>query len=210
MVAARYYHQRLEPLLETGGRIILQWSCQWCYYVSCPANARVGSGKANTSTPVLNMISNRDPYFGPTNDSIAWQVAHGTGGYGATGMAETGNCFNQLKDQGFQHAYVVEDAASPYHGLTETTGNLVRAVLASFLANPRSSSVLSNLGSGPEGADLCTELAIQGDGLMYSRCHELGPEQDVPGKNVSQCAYQSYEYHRQYYFRGTREACARV
>ncbi|CAK0873082.1 unnamed protein product [Prorocentrum cordatum] len=135
LVAARYYHPRLEPLLRSGGRLVLQWSCEWCYYISCPGNAQIGGGRADVEVPVLNAISHVDSFFGPANNSVAWKVASAPGGYGA--RPPTGNCLAQLRSQGVRHGYVVSDVGSEYHGLTETSGNLVRALLFGFMADPR-------------------------------------------------------------------------
>ncbi|CAE8640453.1 unnamed protein product, partial [Polarella glacialis] len=214
MVAARYYHPKLEPLLESGGRVILQWNCEFCYYVSCPKNALVGSGKANLSTPVLSLISYVDPFFGaqgPEEASNAWGVANGPGGYGVTGASATGNCFAQLQAQGFKHAYVLTDFSSQYHGLTVTSGNLVRATLLSFLATPRSPKVMTKLGNGPEGAKLCDlQFAGPQGGQVLGSCKELGSEELIPGDLMPKCAYKSYNYHKQFYLLGEFEECARL
>ncbi|CAE8632314.1 unnamed protein product [Polarella glacialis] len=214
MVAARYYHPKLEPLLESGGRVILQWNCEFCYYVSCPKNALVGSGKANLSTPVLSLISYVDPFFGaqgPEDASIAWGVANGPGGYGVMGASATGNCFAQLQAQGFKHAYVLTDFSSHYHGLTVTSGNLVRATLLSFLATPRSPKVMTKLGNGPEGAKLCDlQFAGPQGGQVFGSCKELGSEELIPGDLMPKCAYKSYNYHKQFYLLGEFEECARL
>lgn len=211
MVAARYSHPRLEPLLERGGRIILQWSCEFSYYVSCPLHAQIGGGgKANISTPVLNMIAEKDPYFGaqgPDNASIAFAVANGAGGYGVKGAAETGNCFSQFNAQGLQHAYAITVISSD-HGLTMNTGNLVRSALFSFLANPRSSKALTQLGFGREGAGICNFDSISGAGKIHGRCTELGRKRPVPGTMMPKCAYKNYSYHTQFYFKGEFETCA--
>lgn len=210
MVAARYYHSLLEPILERGGRIILQWSCEFSYYMSCSQHAQVGGGRANVSTPVLNMIAEKDPFFsalGPANSSIAYAVANGPRGYGDKGSAQSGNCFTQFNAQGFRHGYAITVISSD-HGLTMETGNLVRAALFSFLANPRSSKALTQLGFGREGAGICRFDPIGSAGNLHGRCAELGREGVVPGTTMPGCAYKNYSYHTQFYFKGEFETCA--
>ncbi|CAK0854403.1 unnamed protein product, partial [Prorocentrum cordatum] len=195
MVAARYYHPKLEPLLQAGGRVVLQWGCGWDYYVSCPSNAQIGGGRADvSSTPVLNAISHVDPFFGPTESSVAWKVANAPGGYGA--RPPSGNCMAQLGAQGIRHGYVVSDVGSEYHGLTETSGNLLRALLFGFLAAPRSPSLLSRLRE--EGGRGCANESVT-DGLRFAECSELGPGETVPGAEMPECAWPDYDYHLEYY-----------
>jgi hypothetical protein len=194
MVAARYYHPKLEPLLQTGGRVVLQWGCEWCYYVSCPGNAQIGGGRADVRTPVLNAISHVDSFFGPSENSVAWKVANASGGYGAWPL--TGNCMAQLVAQGIRHGHVVSDVGSEYHGLTETSGNLLRALLFRFLAAPRSSSLLSRLRD--EDGRGCANESVA-DGLRFAECSELGPGEPVPGAQMPKCAWRDYDYHLEYY-----------
>merc|ERR1712032_209064 len=124
------------------------------------------------------------------------------GGYGATPL--TGTCLAQLKAQGFTHGNVVSVVSSDYHGLTETSGNLLRALLFGFLAAPRSSSLIKELGSntGPDKAEPCTSQSQDG-GLRYAVCSELGPGGLVPGTEMPECAWQGYDYHVEYYLPDT-------
>lgn len=208
MSAGRYYHERLERLLESGGRMLFAWSCQWCYYVSCPANARVGAGKAKRSTPVLSMISPTDPYFGPQDGSIAHFVANANGGYGETGAAETGNCFNQLASHDFEHAYVVVDLDAPGHGLVDPSSNLVRAAMATFMSGGHLGKVLDRLHVAPGGKKACsnTRRSMPYGGTLYAECRELvGPDAPTHEKKPEECP--APREFKQYYMPVEVEQC---
>jgi len=206
MAAARYYHPQLEPLLTTGGRIIMQWSCEFNYFVSCPANARIGGGKADKSTPILNMISDKDPYFAAHRSSIASKVSSASGGYGRHKL--TGNCFAQVEDQDLENAVVFDMMHTEYHGLTVNTGNFVRAALRGFVASPRQFAEKASVEFGSHGNNLCFMVKKQG-GRLYGVCTELGTEHTVNASEVSDCAYSKYKFHKQYYGYGEHEFCAR-
>jgi len=208
MAAARYYHPELEPLLAAGGRIILQWSCEFNYFLSCPENARIGAGKANKSTPILNMISDQDPFFAAHGSSIATSVSRAEGGYGKTNL--TGNCFAQVEDQGLENAVVFDLLNTEYHGLTVNTGNFVRAALKGFVASPQRYAEQAAENFGPQGNGLCTVVRQSNSGKrFYGYCRELGNEQDVNASEVSACAYPKYKLHKQYYSYGVNEFCSR-
>lgn len=201
MVAARYYHPKLEPLLERGGRIVLQWGCEWSYYVSCPQNALVGGGSnINLSTPILNLVSYKDPFFGPKNNSVAYKVANGQGGYGEKSVR--GTCFPQLQAQGFEHGYVVQDTGSKYHGLTETTPNLIRAAFRTFMQSPRSNTFFTN----PPWIT-CKDQRQEG-GVYFAKCMETGSWRQRDGDIVSNCSHAKWKYVKHYSPPGELEACA--
>jgi hypothetical protein len=152
----------------------------------------------------LNVISHVDNFFGPTGSgSVADRVASAAGGYGRKGL--TGNCFAQLQERGFVNAYVINDISSPYHGLTETSGNLLRSLLVAFLSQPKSSSLLDAF--GPQGAKVCTVVHQEGN-LHLADCSELGDEECLPGSYMPECAYSEYRYHTQYHLLGSFEQCA--
>jgi len=202
MAAARYSNPELEKLLASGGRIILQWSCESNYYTSCSEDAGVGGAK---STPILNMISAHDPYFSASPESVAFKVANDPRGYGQWPL--TGNCFAKLLDQGFENATVIVLAHTIYHGLTVNTANVARALMKAFLAEPRNFQHMALEHFGRSGNELCTELQ-RSQGRTLLRCHELGSESSVHASEVSSCAYQRYELHKEYYEYGTYEMCA--
>mmetsp|Transcript_35195 Transcript_35195/g.74926 ORF Transcript_35195/g.74926 Transcript_35195/m.74926 type:complete len:508 (+) Transcript_35195:95-1618(+) len=206
MAASRYHHPELEELLKSGGRIILQWSCEKNYFVSCEANARIGSGHANSDTPILNMISAKDPFFA-TSASIASEVANAAGGYGSNNL--TGNCFAEAARQGFSKVTVMNFLNTEYHGLTVDTGNLVRVALKAFLRDPTSfaaSRVVPEFGR--DGAGLC-EVVKHLPGMIELNCTELGDEARVNASEVSDCSYPTYRFHHQYYDLGVHEICGR-
>lgn len=202
MVAARYSNPELEKLLASGGRIILQWSCESNYYTSCSENAGVGGAK---STPILNMISAQDPYFAASPESIAFKVTNDPRGYGQWPL--TGNCFAKLLDQGFENATAIVLAHTIYHGLTVNTANVARALMKTFLAEPRNFQHMALELFGRSGNELCAELQ-RSQGQTLLSCQELGSENNVHASEVSACAYQSYEFHKEYYEYGTYEMCA--
>eukprot|EP00392_Amoebophrya_sp_AT5.2_P018960 g19629.t1 len=147
MVASRYYHENMESLL--AGRIIIAWSCEYNYFLSCRENAAIGEGHANQDTPVLNMIARKDNFFGEEKSkSVADIVANGSkedkkdGGakeeqrYGETGGRLTGICFPQANRQQLTHLVSMQMHHTDAHGLTEHAGNLVRAAMYSFVKEP--------------------------------------------------------------------------
>lgn len=207
MAAARYYNPELEVLLKSGGRIILQWSCEWNYYVSCPANARIGGGSADMDTPILNMISPHDPYFAADPPSIAHEVAYAPGGYGNRPLH--GNCCAQAKQQGFKHVTVMNMVDTEYHGLTVKTANTVRAALKAFVRSPSTFTGMVLKEFGSEGNRLCSVLEVE-PGLANLNCTELGFEAYVNASEVSDCARPTYNFHRQYYAYGYHEMCSRL
>eukprot|EP00746_Dinoflagellata_sp_MGD_P015699 gnl/MRDRNA2_/MRDRNA2_135006_c0_seq1.p1 gnl/MRDRNA2_/MRDRNA2_135006_c0~~gnl/MRDRNA2_/MRDRNA2_135006_c0_seq1.p1 ORF type:complete len:521 (-),score=95.47 gnl/MRDRNA2_/MRDRNA2_135006_c0_seq1:135-1697(-) len=136
MVTARYYHPKLEPMLS--GRVISAWSCEANYYVMDESEAAtIGGGRANKSTPVLNLIGTADHFFGSTN-SVASLVSAGLQNNGMIGglPAPTGNCFSSLKAAGNRGAVAVMQGAA--HDSSYTHDNFGRDVMSEFLNDPMS------------------------------------------------------------------------
>ena len=108
MVAARYSHAALGSL-RLVGRLLTSWSCEYNYFVSCAAHAQLA---ASPRVPVLNLLSDVDPFFAP-NGSIAADVARpGSGGYGTWPLL--GSCAARLRAQGLRGAAFRVMQVSPW------------------------------------------------------------------------------------------------
>lgn len=211
-----------------AGRVVLQWSCEHNYFVGCAAAARVcdaecgsaasglaGAGASGGSargsagggggdgTPVLALISERDPFFSTANNgSVAARVAR-AGGPGAGEL--TGTCFAQLSAQGAARAASIQlpERALAVHGLTAASPNVVRALLLSFLRAPEATPALPPL---LPDAQLCTVARSSPRGAVEARCVELGAEALRNGTDA--CADGSELQHHAYYAMGRLETCA--
>jgi len=156
MVLSRYHHAELEKVLS--GRIIDSWSCEFNYYTACPEFAKVCEDKCDKTVPLLNVIGDKDEYFGATSGSLAYKVAEDSNGYGAETLQ--GHCRKTFNDQGFTQATVIVSEGA-WHGPNYYDNNLVRAAIADFVSKntPGSSGSL----------DACTL-----SGGVYS-CPREGP-----------------------------------
>lgn len=209
--AARYHHPNLDLLLQTGGRIILQYSCEWSYFLSCSSHADIGGCQTNTSTPVLNLISRSDPFFSAANGSVAYDVRHSSRGLlGFGDRCLTGNCFAKFRKKGFKYFLVATLNAQKDHGLTLKMANFVRFVINAFLAAPREIAQ-----SASSLASSCSSSHRNGSQLFLEACDELGLEQgnetmQLPPADQTECAKNQTQPLLRYLFLGERELCARV
>jgi len=202
MVASRFYDAALHARL--AGVLVLQWSCEYNYYVPCASDAAVCEGRCDPSTPVLAVIAQADPFFSATKrDSIAATVAR------ARGHALSGECFEQMAAQHLEHAasVILPQDGLPQHGLTEAAPNLLRALLPEFLAAPRDVSHLPTL---LDAARWCRrrETASTTSASKWS-CDEIGnePLQSL-GVQTPCSTWEAARFHEQYLSVGPREACA--
>ena len=137
MVASRAVHPLLlDGSLKLEGRVLLQWSCDNNYFVSCARHALLCEGACNASAaPVLSIISDRDEYFA-SNASIAAAVGSGAAGYGAWPLV--GTCAATMRAQRMRGAAF--EVREPYHGLMAQAGSFVRMALARFVEHPADSA----------------------------------------------------------------------
>jgi len=194
MVASRYSH----PLLThfgLAGRILIAWSCEYNYFVSCAAHARIAA-----DVPILNLISERDPFFAAT-ESIAAAVAAPGGGYGT---APTGSCAAAMRSDGVvglaikmeggPHPSLTGHINEGYHDTMELTGSLYRHMLRRFVTDPSglaSRGVLSFEGR-PLPNTLCDETLA--DGVLSASCHSMLPyvtPQVYDAFNATKCNWKS-------------------
>ena len=119
------------------GRLLLQWSCEYNYFVSCRQHAAIGT----PTVPILNLISNSDEFFASTNSVASAVAAPGPGAYGDP---PTGSCAKQMRQQGVPGASI--KLLEPYHDALEEMGSLYRLLVTRFLNEPTlfaSSGILS-------------------------------------------------------------------
>jgi len=173
MVAGRYYHPTLDAKLT--GRIISSWSCERNYYVACTANAGVcGGSDCRRSVPVLNLVSTRDPYFGPEDSSVSSLVA--VNGPDAPHNTITGNCFKSMTEGGFTQATSI---VLPNSGHDETIiyDNLIRTILYQFSSDP--AGLQTQIRSGSLLSPYCSVSNSSG-GSMLARCNNIGGPDGTP------------------------------
>ena len=201
MVVSRFYDAALHARL--AGTVVLQWSCEHNYFVPCASDARLCEGRCSTASPFLAIIARRDPFFSAVNrDSIAATVAR------AAGYRISGDCFAGLAAQGMKHAasVVLPQQGLEEHGLTEAVPNLVRTLLAEFVAHPAQVSRLPLL--RPD-AQLCTQTGQTPAGNVTQwTCQEIGREPLEPLDELPCSTWHGVQTHQQYYAVGPREACA--
>merc|ERR1712060_500470 len=129
VVVARYHHSTLDAKLS--GRIIYSTGCDYSYFMPCMEAARICGHQCRKDVPQLNMIGDKDDYFGRHAESLASKVAV-EGGYGGP---ITGNCRAEYDNYGFAKSTVVE-VKEAGHGISYWDDNLMRGVFADFLNDP--------------------------------------------------------------------------
>lgn len=135
MTAARYYHADLHPHL--AGLVLSGWSCEFNYFMSCAAHARVCGDMCDKTIPVLNVNGGKDSYFSADPSSVSSIVAaNATHGYGGD---ITGNCRASFNAQSFTKSTVVAFPGVS-HSIMYSHDNALRSIMADFLADPESSS----------------------------------------------------------------------
>lgn len=154
VAVSQYFHERLySDFLD--GIIIAAFSCDFTYMNSCAEHAKVCQDSCKKTTPLLNWISDVDPYFSRTNGSMAVTVANSTNGYGGE---ITGNCQASFEKQHLTRATTVLLDGSA-HDESAMYNELIRRLLSDFTSSPG-----SPLGSLSD----CT-----GDANLY-RCKAAG------------------------------------
>ena len=189
MVASRFYDEALHARLS--GLVLLQWSCEYNYYVPCARDAIICEGKCRASLPVLAMVAAQDPFFSATNaDSVAATVAR------AAGYSLSGDCAAQLaRQQTDAVSIVLPQHGTAEHGLTEAAPNLIRALLADFLHTPHLVTAMPTL--RPE-ARLCRRGESEAMHARWS-CVELGSEPLRPLDKDLPCSSWNTLYHAEYH-----------
>lgn len=129
MAASRYHHADLDAKLK--GRILSAWSCNYNYFVSCAKHAEICEGECSKEVPQLNLIGQKDEYFGAVDDSMSSRVAADEKGYGGP---ITGNCRAAYDNHGFTKATVVEFKGAG-HGPQYWDDNLWRSAIADFISH---------------------------------------------------------------------------
>mmetsp|Transcript_20632 Transcript_20632/g.52372 ORF Transcript_20632/g.52372 Transcript_20632/m.52372 type:complete len:410 (+) Transcript_20632:117-1346(+) len=201
MVVARFSNPEFEARLS--GRIVLQWSCERNYYMSCNALPSLCEGRCASSSPVLALIGQLDPYFsaGGTNaSSIADKVARESGG-----APLTGSCYAQMRTQRLSRAIsvVLPQHLLPLHGLGTASPNIVHALLSAFLRDP--AEMVTSPPLAPE-AGLCVLRAQDAAGPAEFVCSELGAESlRLPPGN---CSWAGEFAHSVNYELGSLGVCA--
>jgi len=129
MAASRYHHADLDAKLK--GRILSAWSCNFNYFVSCPAHAQICGDQCNKDVPQLNLIGTEDEYFGAGDGSVSSEVAAHEKGYGGP---ITGSCKATYEAQAFTKATVVKFEGAG-HGPQYWDDDTWRGAIADFIAN---------------------------------------------------------------------------
>jgi len=133
MFVNSYYHVALDRKLS--GRIIYAATCDFNYFGACAAAAETCGGECDKDVPQLNIIGDKDGYFGRHAASLSSKLASDPVlGYGGP---ITGNCRAAYDAHGFTTATVVE-VKEAGHGILYWADNLLRGVLRDFLSGPQS------------------------------------------------------------------------
>ncbi|CAJ1360220.1 unnamed protein product [Effrenium voratum] len=125
MTVARFDDQRYGEMII--GRFINSFSIEYCYFTPTPEAGLLGG---QLDVPTLNIIGNKDQYFG-AEDSIAKVVAEHGSGYGDKNL--TGNGFNTMVRQGLENGLVcvLEDGV---HSPCNTHDNFLRQLFNTFFS----------------------------------------------------------------------------
>lgn len=184
MVASRYTHPKLvkDWKRESGsglamrGRILSAWSCEDNYFVSCSDSRKIGE----PTVPVLNLLSDADPYFGNvTGNKGSVSALVGS----RTGAPLTGSCAAKMRNQGVKGVAI--KLKQPYHGNLNLAGSFFRAAVVGFVRNPDT----FNLGGGApdlnkEDAKRMTKSILDGlcedvqdkNGVLSANCKDVLPQ----------------------------------
>eukprot|EP00746_Dinoflagellata_sp_MGD_P012188 gnl/MRDRNA2_/MRDRNA2_125861_c0_seq1.p1 gnl/MRDRNA2_/MRDRNA2_125861_c0~~gnl/MRDRNA2_/MRDRNA2_125861_c0_seq1.p1 ORF type:complete len:462 (-),score=79.27 gnl/MRDRNA2_/MRDRNA2_125861_c0_seq1:94-1479(-) len=133
VIASQYYHEKLHKEF-LDGVMIGAFSCDFTYMNSCADHAKICQDRCPKATPLLAWISDVDPYFSKTDDSMASRIAGSRNGYGGE---ITGNCKAAFDTQGFSRttSVLLRQSEHDEAGMYEDT---IRKLLAEFTSSPES------------------------------------------------------------------------